>query len=786
MLYDIILIVVLLFYSPILVLSILKGKQERWWERFGHLDKELIKRFRNEKTIWIHAASVGETVVGKQVVDEIKKEFSDYRILFSTISVTGKKVALENINNLDGVIFLPLDLSFIVRRVVGLFKPELLILIETELWPNLIKQVHRHRGRIMVASGRIGDKSFKNYQRITPLLKRYLFMVDAFSMQSELDAERIIALGAPKDKVLISGNIKYDRDFSKNIVDKDALYRKLNINASTPVLVAGSTHANEEEQLLATYKSLKKHFPKLLMIIAPRYIDRTAEIKEVYSKQGIRAVSWSDELNEITQDAVVIVDTFGELAGLYQIATLVFVGGSLIPKGGHNILEPAAYGKAIFVGPHMFNFKEDTRYFLEAEALIQVNHAGELAEKMLEYLKDCKRHSEIGKKAAALIETNKGALRANLQQVNYLVTRRPKILVVRLSAIGDVIHALPAADAIKKSFPAAELNWLVEDRVADLVALNPNVDQIIVMPRKQWREIAQKSKWRALQAVVGFLNGLRVYNFDLVLDLHGFFKSAVPVGMTKASLRYGAADAGEGSRLFYNHTIKVPRESQHKVDRYRYLAERTLGFQAGQVSFSIVIGSRAKEKVAKLLAEHSLTGKRFVVINPYTTWKTKDWIIERYGELAERIKTELDFEVVFTGGPDERDGVEWLRKKIAEPVHNLAGLTNLEELAEVYRRAEVFIGGDTGPMHLAVAMNLPVVAIMGPTDPVIYGPYGDNHIVVRDDNLACLKCWKRKCPKNHECMTNVTVDQVLMAAQGMLGIVGADMVEAAAAEERPG
>lgn len=771
-LYNIILIIISLFYCPIIFSGIFKGKQEhKWQERFGYINKELINRFRNNKTIWIHGASVGETVIGKQLVDEIKREYPDYQILFSTITATGKKMAEENIDNIESVIFLPLDISFIVRRVVRLIKPELLILIETELWPNLIKEVHRSGGRIMVASGRIGDKSYKGYKYIKPLLKKFLFMVDVFSMQSQLAVERIISLGAPEDKVLINGNIKYDRDFSRNI-DKDLLYRKLKIDKDLPVLVAGSTHDNEEEQLLEVYKILKKEIPDLLMIIAPRYIDRTDDIKKFFLEQGIKAVSWSNEINNITDDTVIIIDTFGELAGLYQIATLVFVGGSLIPRGGHNILEPAAYGKAVFVGPHMFNFKEDTSFFLEEDVLIQVSNSAELATEMLKYLNNRDKLAKKGEKARELIRFNKGALLKNMQQIDYLLTHKPRILLVRLSAIGDVIHALPVAYAVRQKFPEAEINWLVEERVAELISLNPYIDKIIVMPRKEWKEIAKRNRWQALKALIGFLKGLQEYNFDLVLDLHGFFKSALPVGMTKAPARYGAADAGEGSTLFYNHKIKIPPEICHKVDRNLYLAEKVLGVSTEQVKFAIEPETREKEKVAELLAKYQLTAGKFIIINPYTTWETKNWHIEGYRELAERIKKELDYEVVFTGSPDDRKGIDALLDTISVQAYNFAGLTTLGELTALYSKAELYIGGDTGPMHLAVAVDLPVVAIMGPTNPQIYGPYGDSNIVVRDNNLSCLNCWKRKCPNKQECMKNVTVEQVFTAVKKVLGVTG--------------
>lgn len=361
-LYNLMLHIILLFYLPFFFLNILKGRQKRWLERFGILDHALIKRLQTGKVIWIQAASVGETAIARQLVEALKREYPGYRILVSTMTATGKKVAEETIGEIEGVIFLPLDLIFVMRKVVRLVKPELLILIETELWPNLINAVHRQGGRIILASGRIGDRSFKDYHYLKPLLKHVLAKVDVFNMQSSLDAERILALGAPRDKVVINGNIKYDRNFGSNI-DKDSLYRKLNIDQNTPVLVAGSTHGDEEAQLLEVYLKLKASVSNLVMMIGPRYIDRAGEIKAFFLKRGINTVSWSEEIKQPLGDRVVIIDTFGDLAGLYQIATLVFVGGSLIPKGGHNILEPAAYGKAVFVGRTHITLKEISAIF---------------------------------------------------------------------------------------------------------------------------------------------------------------------------------------------------------------------------------------------------------------------------------------------------------------------------------------------------------------------------------------------------------------------------------------
>ncbi|MFP4017206.1 MAG: lipopolysaccharide heptosyltransferase I [Halanaerobiales bacterium] len=456
------------------------------------------------------------------------------------------------------------------------------------------------------------------------------------------------------------------------------------------------------------------------------------------------------------------------MAGLYQLATLVFVGGSLIPRGGHNILEPAAYGKAIFVGPHMFNFKEDIRYFDEGDALIQVSDKEELTEKMKYYLLNQGLLLEKGKQAQDLILKNQGALQHNINEADYLLTRKPRILLVRLSAIGDVIHAMPVAHAVKQKYPLAEINWLVEDRVAGLVDLNPYIDNIIVMPRKEWQEKFHISKWQGIKEASSFLRSLKSYNFDIVLDMHGIFKSALPTGMTRAAKRYGSSSAREGSALFYNQKIEIPSKITHKIDRNLHLTREALGVDINKIDYGIHPGNAEKERIAELLSEYSLLSGEFVVINPFTTWETKNWPLGRYIELAVRVKEELDYEVIFTGGPGEREVIDNNLSNISAKIYNFAGLTNLRELAELYKRAKLYIGGDTGPMHLAVAVSLPVVSVMGPTDPEEFGPYGEQNIVLRDNSLECIKCHKRKCDKSLECMRNITVEQVFSAVKKKL------------------
>ena len=770
--YNLIIIIILVLCFPFFFFrSWRNGQLSSFKERWGILEPELIEKFKGRKTIWIHGASVGESLVGKQLVDGLKKKYPDYRILFSTMTVTGNQLIRDNMEGIDGLIYLPVDIPFVVNKVMGKIKPGLLILIETEIWPNLIKAARKEGARIMLASGRISDNSYKNYRKARPLLRKVFNWIDIFSMQSELDRKRILDLGASEKKVKVYGNIKYDRKYDRDI-DSSAILNILEITAETPLFVAGSTHHDEEEQLLEVYKKVKAFCPALKMIIAPRYIEEGEQIKKLYQENGLIVEKWSEiKGKEAVFEGnieVLILDTFGELASTYQIATLVFVGGSLIPRGGHNILEPAAYGKTVFVGPNMFNFREDLAYFKENNAIIQVSNKDELAEEIIYYLKNKELLEEKGKLARKLIDDNRGALERHLSEVDFLLRRRPKILLVRLSAIGDVIHALPVARLARERYPDAVISWLVEDRVADLVALNPYIDNIIAVPRTRWQKDFRENKGQVLRDIKEFFQDLQSYNFDLVVDFHGIFKSALPTGMTRAPLRYGRADGRELSTLFYNKKIRIPDYVTHKIDINLYLIKEILGIKSNEIDFGIKPGEREKEKIDRLLAQYSLQERPFIVINPFTTWESKNWFLERYVELAKRLQKELNYDIIFTGSPGDREEIQEALKDNPAGIYNLAGKTNLRELAELYRRAVLYIGGDTGPMHLAVAVGLPVVAIMGPTDPGKFGPYGSNNIVIRDDSLSCLNCWQRNCKRDKLCMKNITVEKVFQATRNYL------------------
>jgi 3-deoxy-D-manno-octulosonic-acid transferase len=770
--YRIIIIIVSLFYMPVLVFQMAKGKyQDGLFEKFGFLPHSFKNVVKDKPTIWIQAASVGETMAAEPLVEEIQKKYPDYSIVFSTMTETGRNTAKEKYKSVDEIIYFPFDIYWIVKRVIKIVDPDIVILIETELWPEFIKQAKENGSKLMVASGRISEGSIGNYKFFKPLMKKILSQVDQFSMQTEIDAERIKDLGAPQEIVGVNGNIKFDRDFESGINKEDELKELYKIRNRQPVFVAGSTHDDEENKLVKVYNRLKKSCPDSIMILAPRYPKRIGEIEKIYHKNGIDTVKRTEiEKRSYNDDQVIIVDTIGELVDLYGIADLVFVGGSLIERGGHNILEPAAQGRLPFFGPHMFNFKKDTKYMLANEAAVQVENVDQLADEIIYYINNKEELLAGGDRAQRLIEKNKGAAERNLKLVDKLLAtkKRKQILLIRLSAMGDVIHALPIAHAVRKNYPEAEISWIVEGLAKPLVEINPYIDNVIHLPKDDWKEQFKVDKLGALKECRDYFVELKRYDFDLAIDVHGLFKSAFTAKASGADKIYGPEDGRELSTYFYSDKLISPSKRIHQIERNLSLL-KGIGIETNEVNFGIEIDSALETSVKNLLEDLSIDiNKPLVVINPITTWETKNWFKDRYSKLADKLIREMDCQVIFTGGPADREDINDIFSIMDEDAINLAGKTDLQELAGLYDKSDLFIGGDTGPMHLAAAVDLPVLAIMGPTDPLTHGPYGDGHIVVQAD-IPCINCWNKKCSKeNLKCMKQIATDDVYQKAEKML------------------
>jgi 3-deoxy-D-manno-octulosonic-acid transferase len=408
--YDLIFLVVALVTLPV---YLFKRKLHRGiLARFGRLPFDL----KLDGPVWIHAVSVGEAIAIRGLLEELRKVFPDKKFVISTVTPTGNKIARSLAKAGDFVTYLPADFSFIVKSVMSKIRPALFIIAETELWPNLITCLFKQNIPIAVVNGRISDSSFKGYSLIKFLLKPILNKINLFCVQSPRDAERLFSLGVAKEKVKVTGNLKFD---ALRVTWHSAEKRKeLGLVDQERLVVCGSTHAKEEEIILGAYCALLTEFPRLRLLIAPRHPERAADIEKLVFKfnfQPLRISQAGLEPKAGLPKAVFILDTVGQLLDYYCLADIVFVGGSLIKKGGHNILEPASLSKPVTFGPYMFNFQDIAELFLEHQAAIQVRNGTELQDKIRFFLRQPEQAAALGRKAKELVLRNQGATQKTCQ-----------------------------------------------------------------------------------------------------------------------------------------------------------------------------------------------------------------------------------------------------------------------------------------------------------------------------------------------------------------------------------
>ncbi len=425
--YNLLITLAFIIYIPVIIWKMVsQGKyRSQFWQRFGYIKKQEGTKTTNAPVIWIHAVSVGETIAISSVAAELKKKHPHSTLVFTTVTDTGQQVARKVITNADLFSYLPVDLPRAVRRFVRRIRPDILVLTESEFWPNLIRITKEEGGQVILANGRISDSSYKKYTYLGPIWQQTLANIDYFAMQSEQDVKRIINLGADPQKVTNSGNTKFDQLSASATPElSQQLYQDFSLNQSDLIWGAGSTHPGEEEQLLVVYSQLQKESPTLLLILAPRHIDRAGDIIKLFADKGIETVCRTTLNNRNPREhRVIILDTIGELSTVYLIADLVFVGGSLVPWGGHNILEPAAVGKPTLFGPHMFNFVDITRLMLDAKAVIQVQNHEELTVQIRGLLADSDKRKELGQRAKETVQKNQGASQRVAEIVGFYLHR---------------------------------------------------------------------------------------------------------------------------------------------------------------------------------------------------------------------------------------------------------------------------------------------------------------------------------------------------------------------------
>lgn len=417
--YDLIFFIFSLIYLPLYLFC---GKfHQGFSRRLGSLPADL----NLDRPIWIHAVSVGEAISIKGLVSQLRKTYPQKKIVISTVTATGNKVALGLVNEGDLLTYLPLDFSFIVSKVLKKINPCVFIIAETEIWPNLISCLYQQKIPVVTVNGRISDRSYAGYSAIKLFIRPILRKVNRFCVQSEVDALRLQNLGVEKQDIEVTGNVKFDIDLEESSAVNVSAYRqKLWLGQNDKLLVCGSTHPKEEELILKAYAQLLIIFPELKLLIAPRHPQRSKEIANLAAGKGFMPIfisSITGACPACINKAIFILDVIGELLNYYSAADIVFMGGSLIKKGGHNILEPASLKKPVVFGPYMFNFRDISELFLENKAAFMAHDYQELIVKIKEILERPLEAKEMAKRAYGLIIANKGATLKNIQVIQRML-----------------------------------------------------------------------------------------------------------------------------------------------------------------------------------------------------------------------------------------------------------------------------------------------------------------------------------------------------------------------------
>ncbi len=425
--YNIFLILYWFMLLPLLIYRLLfeEGFYYRVKQSAGVMPTPTLEKIAYHRAIWVHAASVGEVVAASPIVRELKKRYPDQMVVVSVVTATGHKMAQSIIPEADGHIFFPVDIPVITNRIVKIVDPEIIILIETELWPNFLRIAWKKKIPVMMMNGRISDRSMRRYSFVKHYTKKMLNQIRMLCMQSSFDVEHIIAMGADPKRVIITGNTKFDQTYATVSPEEcAALKREFHFEGRGPVIVCGSTHSGEEEILMRTFARLKAEYPDLCVILTPREITRAPGVKAHVGANGFSVIRRS-EMGTNADDGrfhqVVILDTIGELGRLYSIADVVFVGGSLVKIGGHNILEPAAHGKPIIVGSYMFNFKEIFELLGRRGVCLMVKNEEELDQTLRGLLADPEKMKEMGEEALRVVHENRGATQRNIECFEKLV-----------------------------------------------------------------------------------------------------------------------------------------------------------------------------------------------------------------------------------------------------------------------------------------------------------------------------------------------------------------------------
>lgn len=418
--------------APLLVLvfvykAIVHGKTRRGLaQQLGFYARdELTRCLTGSPRLWIHAVSVGETMAAAGLVKALREELPEAALVVSTTTDTGQETARKQLTAADALIYFPLDFSPCVRSSVQILRPDVFVMIETELWPNVLHRLKQTGAATLLANGRMSDRNVRTWRFLRPFLRWLYDQVDVFAMRSDYDADRLLEQGIPPPRVFVTGEMKMDHPLEKlPPEDRAALREELGVSADEQLVVAGSTHPGEEEKVLEAFWRLRMEHPKTRLLLAPRHLERVDEVASLIESQGFRPL----RRTELThpgetapaasgEDAVLLLDTMGELARLYGACDLAYLGGSLVARGGHNVLEPAIQGRPVLFGPHMQNFRSLADLLQTHGVAWEVRDPADLARRAGELLGNPEELRRVEERAAAAIEQNRGATRRNAQLI---------------------------------------------------------------------------------------------------------------------------------------------------------------------------------------------------------------------------------------------------------------------------------------------------------------------------------------------------------------------------------
>ncbi len=381
-----------------------RSYRNRFGQRFGYGYPLM-----TDGSIWIHAVSVGEVQASVPLVNAIAKRFPDRQLLVTTVTPTGAARVKALFGDTVRHCYIPFETPGAVTRFFNAVQPDIALILETEIWPNLFSECGKRDVPLVLVSARISPNSVVTYRRFLPLFRQTLSYGIVIAAQSEIDAERFRLLGAAPERTKVTGNIKFDIELAEDLVERGAEFRRNNFEGR-PVWIAASTHDREEEQVLSAHEQVRKLFPNSLLVLVPRHPERFASVRSLLHKQGLNFVARTEEVPCTPDTEVYLGDTMGDLPLFYAATNVAFVGGSLVPIGGHNLLEPAALGKPVITGPHLFHTQDIADKFEKVGASISVNNAAQLGAAVTDLFADEATAADIGQRGLEIVQQNKGAL----------------------------------------------------------------------------------------------------------------------------------------------------------------------------------------------------------------------------------------------------------------------------------------------------------------------------------------------------------------------------------------